>query len=81
MKDRAILSLEEQGRLIELERQRDDSDITDEVTIGTTVEELLADANLEQAKTFLEQLGFNPVVKSGIIVVFKPNGKRGDHLL
>lgn len=54
----SLVSFESQKALIESEREQDDSDITDEVTIGTTVEELLADSDLDRAKSFLEQLGF-----------------------
>jgi molybdate transport system ATP-binding protein len=38
-----IVSLEEQSRLIQRERQRDDSDLTDEIDYGTPVHEMLSE--------------------------------------
>ena len=37
----SVVSMEEQGKLIIRERQRDDSDLTDEISEGTLVREML----------------------------------------
>ena len=52
------VSFESQQALIEFERQQDDSDITEEVTIGTTVGELLADLDQNAVRSVLSKLGF-----------------------
>jgi molybdate transport system ATP-binding protein len=52
------VSFESQRALIDHERQQDDSDITDEVSIGTTVGELLADVDQSKAEPILKQLNF-----------------------
>ena len=41
IEDTSVISLEEQDRLIEREKQRDDSDITDKIAPGTPVSEML----------------------------------------
>jgi molybdate transport system ATP-binding protein len=44
-----VVSLHAQGALIERERLRDDSDITDRVTAGTSVQEMLDEASTDPA--------------------------------
>ena len=63
----AILSLEAQGRLIERERLRDDSDITDKVNPGTPVHEMLDEACEDHAlkDQLIETLGLTPLLDRG----------------
>ena len=57
----ALLSLEEQGRLIDREKMRDGSDISDEVSPGTPVQEILdevcLDRPLQEKLIYLLNLG------------------------
>jgi molybdate transport system ATP-binding protein len=54
-----VVSLHAQGALIERERFRDDSDITDRVTEGTSVQEMLDEASID------------PALQSRLIELFK----------
>lgn len=61
------VSLEEQSRLIERERQRDDSDLTDEINEGTPVREMLdetcVDSDLQ--RRLIDDLGLEPLLDRG----------------
>ena len=62
-----IVSLESQAGLIDRERRRDDSDITDKVSIGTPVSELLAEVCVDpvlQAK-LIDIFGLEPLLNRG----------------
>jgi len=63
----AVVSLEEQSRLIQRERQRDESDLTDEVDDGTPVHEMLSEASKDPALLdhLIETLGMRPLLQRG----------------
>ncbi len=63
----AVVSLEEQGRLIARERQRDDSDITDEVSEGTPVQSILDEGCLDPLlqQQLVTLLGLEPLLTRG----------------
>lgn len=65
--DVAVVSLEEQSRLIQRERQRDDSDLTDEINDGTPVREMLDETSLdsELQQRLIEDLGLSPLLDRG----------------
>ena len=62
-----ILSLEEQGRLIDREKLRDDSDISDNVYRGTPVREMLDEVCLDRPiqKKLIDLLGLGPLLDRG----------------
>jgi molybdate transport system ATP-binding protein len=64
---RGIVSLEAQAVLIERERLRDDSDLTDEVSAGTLVREILAEICEDQAllSRLIEILKISPLLERG----------------
>ena len=63
----AILSLEEQGRLIEREKIRDDSDITDKVNPGTPVREMLDEVCIDRSlqDRLVHVLGLESLLERG----------------
>jgi molybdate transport system ATP-binding protein len=63
----AIVSLEAQAALIERERLRDDSDITDKVNEGTPVQELLDEVSLdpELLARLINAFRFSPLLTRG----------------
>jgi molybdate transport system ATP-binding protein len=63
----AVVSLEEQSRLIQRERQRDDSDLTDEVDDGTPVHEMLSEDSKDPVllDRLIETLGMRPLLERG----------------
>ncbi|MBO6558506.1 MAG: molybdate ABC transporter ATP-binding protein ModF [Pseudomonadales bacterium] len=63
----AVVSLEEQSRLIARERQRDDSDLTDEINEGTPVQEMLDETcqDFELQKRLIDDLGLQPLLERG----------------
>ena len=63
----ALVSLEEQARLIERERRRDDSDITNKVFAGTPAREMLQETSRDpdlQAR-LIDLLGVGPILNRG----------------
>ncbi|MBT5683892.1 MAG: molybdate ABC transporter ATP-binding protein ModF [Gammaproteobacteria bacterium] len=63
----SVVSLEEQSRLIQRERQRDDSDLTDEVGDGTPVHEMLSEESKDPVllDRLIETLGMRPLLERG----------------
>ncbi len=63
----AILSLEEQGRLIDREKLRDDSDITDRVNPGTSVSDMLDEVctDHDTRDKLVQALGVEPLLDRG----------------
>jgi molybdate transport system ATP-binding protein len=63
----AVVSLEEQSRLIQRERQRDDSDLTDEVDDGTSVHEMLSEDSKDPIllDRLIDYLGMRPLLERG----------------
>ncbi len=63
----AVVSLEEQSRLIDRERQRDDSDLTDEINEGTPVQEMLDEAcrDLDLQQRLIRDLGLESLLTRG----------------
>jgi len=63
----AIVSLESQAELIERERSRDDSDITDKVSDGTPVSEILAEASVDAdlLAKLIDIFGLEPLLDRG----------------
>ena len=59
----AVVSLEEQSRLIQRERQRDESDLTDEVDDGTPVHEILSEYSKYHIllNRLIDCLGMRPI--------------------
>jgi molybdate transport system ATP-binding protein len=62
-----VVSLEAQAALIERERLRDDSDLTDEVHEGTPIREILAEVCKDQAlqSRLVDALGISPLLGRG----------------
>lgn len=62
-----IVSLEAQAALIERERLRDDSDLTDKVSEGTPIHEILAEICEDEAlrSRLVEALGISPLLERG----------------
>jgi molybdate transport system ATP-binding protein len=63
----AVVSLEEQARLIQRERQRDESDLTDEVDNGTPVHEMLSEDSKDPIllDRLIDSLGMRPLLERG----------------
>ncbi len=63
----AVVSLEEQSRLIQRERQRDESDLTDVVDDGTPVHEMLSEVLQDPAllAQLIDSLGMGPLLERG----------------
>ena len=63
----SLVSLEEQARLIDRERQRDDSDLTDTISEGTPVGELLFEVCLDETlqTELIDLLGLHPLLGRG----------------
>lgn len=63
----AVVSLEEQSRLIQRERQRDESDLTDVVDDGTPVHEMLSEESKDPAmlEQLIESLGMRRLLERG----------------
>ena len=62
----AVVSLEEQARLIAREQSRDDSDITDEVNQGTLVRDMIAEvATGEHVETLIDTFGVRKLLDRG----------------
>ncbi|MGV0035927.1 MAG: ATP-binding cassette domain-containing protein, partial [Candidatus Azotimanducaceae bacterium WSBS_2022_MAG_OTU7] len=63
----AVVSLEEQSRLIQRERQRDESDLTDVVDDGTPVHEMLSEMLQDPAllEQLIDSLGMGPLLERG----------------
>ncbi len=63
----AVVSLEEQSRLIQRERQRDDSDLTDEVDDGTPVHEMLSEDSKDPIllDRLIDYLRMRPLLERG----------------
>jgi molybdate transport system ATP-binding protein len=60
-----LVSFEVQRQLIEEERAKDDSDITDQVFAGTTVREILADGNPEITQHLIEEFSLEGMLDRG----------------
>jgi molybdate transport system ATP-binding protein len=60
-----LVSFEVQRELIEAERDKDDSDITDEVFAGTPVRELLEDGDAELSARLIEGFGLSDKLDRG----------------
>ena len=63
----AVVSLEEQSRLIQRERQRDESDLTDVVNDGTPVHKMLSEMLQDPAllEQLIDSLGMGPLLERG----------------
>lgn len=63
----AVVSLEAQAELIERERLRDDSDITDKISEGTPVQELLDEVSVDPQllARLIEVLRLSPLLRRG----------------
>lgn len=63
----AVVSLEEQSRLIQRERRRDESDLTDVVDDGTPVYEMLSEESKDPAllEQLIDSLGMRPLLERG----------------
>ncbi len=66
-KKTAVISLEEQSRLIARERARDDSDLTDEINPGTPVQEMLDEVCQDQPlqRALIDALGLSSLLDRG----------------
>ena len=63
----ALVSLEEQARLIQRERERNNSDLTDEIDDGTSVDEILSEnsKNPILLAQLIESFGMSPLLARG----------------